>query len=135
MFHSRHRQRGQSAWSSLFTIMMVLFLAITVMKLWGAYYNDYSIGKVVTAMGSDASLVGKSPKEITELLLRRLDVNTGGLEALRGLRHLPSGGAAPHRVVVEHRHELSRAALSGSLPALAPCFGGGLLLISGYGNI
>ena len=80
MFHSRHRQRGQSAWSSLFTIMMVLFLAITVMKLWGAYYNDYSIGKVVTAMGSDASLVGKSPKEITELLLRRLDVNTVTLD-------------------------------------------------------
>ena len=50
MFHSRHRQRGQSAWGSLFTIMMVLFLVITVMKLWGASYNDYSIGKVVTAM-------------------------------------------------------------------------------------
>lgn len=80
MFHSRHRQRGQSAWGSLFTIMMVLFLVITVMKLWGAYYNDYSIGKVVTAMGSDASLAGKSPKEITELLLRRLDVNTVTLD-------------------------------------------------------
>jgi hypothetical protein len=80
MFHSRHRQRGQSAWGSLFTIMMVLFLVITVMKLWGAYYNDYSIGKVVAAMGSDASLAGKSPKEITELLLRRLDVNTVTLD-------------------------------------------------------
>jgi hypothetical protein len=80
MLHSRHRQRGQSAWGSLFMIGMLLFLAISVMKLWGAYYADYSVGKVVASMESDASLRGKSPKEITELLIRRLEVNSVTLD-------------------------------------------------------
>ncbi len=79
MYHSR-KQHGQSSGGALFTIVMMLFLGITVMKLWGAYYGDYSVGKVVESLGADRSLASKSPKEINEMLMRRLEINSVAID-------------------------------------------------------
>lgn len=68
-------QRGQSMWGNLFMIGMLLFVAITVMKLWGPYYSDFAVAKAIENMKSDPVTLTMGAKELRESLNKRLEIS------------------------------------------------------------
>ncbi len=68
-------QRGQSMWGNLFMIGMLIFAAITVMKLWEPYYNDFAVAKAVENMKSDNTVPGMNAEEMRSSLNKRLQIS------------------------------------------------------------
>jgi hypothetical protein len=68
-------QRGQSMWGNLFMIGMLIFAAITVMKLWEPYYNDFAVAKAVENMKSDNTVPGMNAEEMRASLNKRLQIS------------------------------------------------------------
>lgn len=68
-------QRGQSMWGNLFMIGMLIFAAITTMKLWGPYYDDFAVAKAVENMKADSSVPGMNSNEMRESLNKRLQIS------------------------------------------------------------
>lgn len=68
-------QRGQSMWGNLFMIAMLIFAAITIMKLWAPYYDDFAVAKAVENMQSDSAVPAMSANEMRESLNKRLQIS------------------------------------------------------------
>ena len=72
---TRKKQRGQSMWGNLFMIIMLIFAAITVMKLWTPYYDNMAVGKALKNMGEDPSIRGASADQLRDSLNKRLSIS------------------------------------------------------------
>ena len=68
-------QRGQSMWGNLFMIGMLIFAAITVMKLWSPYYDDFAVAKAVENMQDDPAAASMNANELRESLNKRLQIS------------------------------------------------------------
>ncbi len=68
-------QRGQSMWGNLFMIGMLIFAAITVMKLWSPYYDDFAVAKAVENMQEDPAVPAMNANEMRESLNKRLQIS------------------------------------------------------------
>jgi len=68
-------QRGQSMWGNLFMIGMLIFAAITVMKLWSPYYDDFAVAKAVENMQDDPAVKSMNANELRESLNKRLQIS------------------------------------------------------------
>lgn len=62
-------------WGNLFMIGMLIFAAITVMKLWEPYYNDFAVAKAVENMKSDNTVPGMNAEEMRSSLNKRLQIS------------------------------------------------------------
>lgn len=72
-------QRGQSMWGNLFMIGMLIFAAITVMKLWSPYYDDFAVAKAVENMKDDPAVSAMNANEMRESLNKRLQISNVSL--------------------------------------------------------
>lgn len=70
-----HAQRGQSMWGSLFMIGMLIFAAITAMKLWGPFYDDLAVAKAIDNMNEEPAVRGMSVNELRDSLNKRLMIS------------------------------------------------------------
>lgn len=68
-------QRGQSMWGNLFMIGALIFAAITVMKLWSPYYDDFAVAKAVENMKSDPAVAGMNANDMLASLNKRLQIS------------------------------------------------------------
>lgn len=68
-------QRGQSMWGNLFMIGMLIFAAITIMKLWSPYYDDFAVAKAVENMKDDPAVSAMNANEMRESLNKRLQIS------------------------------------------------------------
>lgn len=62
-------------WGNLFMIGMLIFAAITVMKLWSPYYDDLAVSKAVENMQDDPSVAAMNANEMRESLNKRLQIS------------------------------------------------------------
>ena len=70
-----HKQRGMTMIAWLFIIAFLGFQGMVAMRIGPVYFNDASIKSMMKEMESDASLPGKSPKGLRDILFKRLRVN------------------------------------------------------------
>lgn len=69
------RQRGMTAVGTMLVIGMIGVFVFVGLKIYPIYYDSFKVGSQLSAMKSDNSLLTKPAAEITELLMRRLQID------------------------------------------------------------
>ena len=62
-------------YTTLFIILVLIFAAVTVMKLWAPYFEDMAVKTALKNLAEEDATRAMSPKEIRSTLNKRLDVN------------------------------------------------------------
>lgn len=74
-FQSVNLQRGQSMWGNLVMAAVVIFAAVTLMKLWDPYYDDFAVAKAMENMENEIATRSMTPEEMFNSLNKRLEIN------------------------------------------------------------
>lgn len=69
------KQRGMTMISWLVIIAFLGFQGMVAMKVAPVYFTDATVKSMLKDMEADPSLIGKSPKELNKVILKRLRVN------------------------------------------------------------
>lgn len=69
------RQRGMSTLGLMTVALLIVFAAVTVMKLWSSYYDDLAVKTALENIAAEESTRTMSPNEILQTLNKRLQVN------------------------------------------------------------
>ena len=75
------KQTGSSAWSTLILVLALIFIAVTIMKLWAPYYDDLAVKTALKNVADETETRAMSPKEIRQTINKRLQVNQVNLNA------------------------------------------------------
>lgn len=81
MYLNRKKQLGASAYATLFMILVLLFAAVTLMKLWAPYYDDLAVKTALKNVAEEEVTRSMAPKEIRKTINTRLQVNGVQLDA------------------------------------------------------
>lgn len=71
----KNKQKGLTGISIMVILVAIAFAAVIFLKIMPIYFDSFKVGDVVSAMKDERSLGDKSNKEITSMILKRLDVN------------------------------------------------------------
>jgi len=71
----KNKQKGLTGISIMALLVVVAFVAITLLKIMPIYFDSFKVGDVVSGMKEERGLGDKTNNEITTMILRRLDVN------------------------------------------------------------
>ena len=69
------KQYGMSTLGMMAVALLVVFGAVTAMKLWSPYYDDLAVKTAVDNMSKEDATRNMSPAEILQTLNKRLQVN------------------------------------------------------------
>ncbi len=72
---NKNKQIGSSMYTTMFLILMLIFGAVTLMKLWAPYYDDMAVGTAVKNISAEEATRTMGPKEIRATINKRLQVN------------------------------------------------------------
>ncbi len=73
--HTIRMQRGMSTLGMMTVVLLIVFAAVTAMKLWSPYYDDLAVKTAVENISKEESTKTMSPKEVLDTLNKRLQVN------------------------------------------------------------
>ena len=68
-------QQGMSTLGLMTVVLVIVFVAITAMKLWTPYYDDLAVKTAVENMANEDATRSMSPNEVLQTLNKRLQVN------------------------------------------------------------
>ncbi|MCW8899448.1 MAG: DUF4845 domain-containing protein [Gammaproteobacteria bacterium] len=71
----KNKQKGMTGVSIMALLVLIAFVAITLLKIMPIYFDSFKVGDVVSGMKEERGLGDKTNNEITTMILRRLDVN------------------------------------------------------------
>ena len=71
----KNKQKGLTAISIMFLLVVIAFVAIIILKIAPIYFDSFKVGDVVSGMKEERGLGDKTNNEITTMIMRRLDVN------------------------------------------------------------
>lgn len=77
---NKKKQIGSSMYVTMLLIMMLIFAAVTVMKLWAPYFDDMAVKTALKNLSEEPSTRTMGPKEIRSTLNKRLQVNSVQLD-------------------------------------------------------
>ena len=69
------QQQGMTAIGWLLVLVLVLVFAIIIIKLVPVYLDGFKVYSAMSSLEKDPKAMGKPPKEIRKLLMRRLDID------------------------------------------------------------
>lgn len=75
MRHSIYQQRGASGLGILFIMASLVFILFIGIKLFPAYLDQYNVASVLSSIEKEPNLGSKPVEEITQLIMKRLDIN------------------------------------------------------------
>lgn len=75
MKNLRAQQRGMTAIGTMLVIGMIGVFVFVALKVYPIYYDSFKVGSQLNTMKSDSSLTTKTAAEITEQLMRRLEID------------------------------------------------------------
>lgn len=75
MKNLRAQQRGMTAIGTMLVIGMIGVFVFVALKVYPIYYDSFKVGSQLNTMKSDSSLTTKTAAEITEQLMRRLQID------------------------------------------------------------
>lgn len=70
-----NKQKGLTGISIMALLVVIAFVAIIFLKVMPVYFDSFKVGDVVSGMKEERGLGDKTNSEITQMILRRLDVN------------------------------------------------------------
>jgi len=59
----------------MFIILVLIFLAVTAMKLWAPYFDDLAVKTALQNISEEETSTTMSPKDIRSTLNKRLEIN------------------------------------------------------------
>ena len=71
----KNKQKGLTGVSIMAIIVVIAFAALIFFKIMPIYFDSFKVGDVVSGLKAERGLGEKSNKEITTMILKRLDVN------------------------------------------------------------
>lgn len=71
----KNKQKGLTGVSIMAIIVVIAFFALMFFKIMPIYFDSFKVGDVVSGLKAERGLGEKSNKEITTMILKRLDVN------------------------------------------------------------
>ena len=73
---NKNKQIGSSMYATMFIILVLIFVAVTVMKLWAPYFDDMAVKTALKNIAEDSDTRTMGPKEIRSTINKRLQVNS-----------------------------------------------------------
>lgn len=70
-----NKQDGMSTLSTMAVALVLVFIAVTIMKLWSPYFDDMAVKTAVENISKEEATRAMSPKEILQTINKRLTVN------------------------------------------------------------
>lgn len=77
---NKNKQIGSSMYVTMLLIMMLIFGAVTVMKLWAPYFDDMAVDTALKNLAEEPNTRSMGPKEIRATINKRLQVNSVQLD-------------------------------------------------------
>lgn len=71
----KNKQKGLTGVSIMFLLIIIAFVALTFLKIMPVYFDSFKVGDVVSSLKEERGLGEKPNSEITNMILKRLDVN------------------------------------------------------------
>jgi len=71
----KNKQKGLTAISLLFIIVVFAFVVVSLLKIIPIYFDSFKVNDVVSSMKDERGLGDKSNKEITAMIIKRLQLN------------------------------------------------------------
>ena len=71
----KNKQKGLTGVSIMVILVAIAFIAIIFLKIMPVYFDAFKVNDVVSAMKQERGLDDKSINEISNMILKRLDVN------------------------------------------------------------
>ena len=71
----KNKQKGLTAISIMLLLIVIAFVAVTILKIMPIYFDSFKVGDVISDLKEERGLGDKTNNEITTIILRRLDVN------------------------------------------------------------
>ncbi|GMR16632.1 MAG: hypothetical protein BMS9Abin31_0987 [Gammaproteobacteria bacterium] len=71
----KNKQKGLTGVSIMAILVVIAFVAVIFLKIMPVYFDAFKVGDVVSSMKDERGLGEKSNREITSMILKRLDVN------------------------------------------------------------
>lgn len=78
MYINKNKQTG-SMYSTVFIVLVLIFAAVTGMKLWAPFYDDLAVKTALKNISEEESTALMGPKDILKTLNTRLQVNNVSL--------------------------------------------------------
>ena len=72
----RSKQTGEMNFGTLILVLMLIFAAVTVMKLWSPYFDDMAVKTALENIASETQTLKMGPKEIKNTINKRLQVSS-----------------------------------------------------------
>ena len=77
---NKNKQIGSSMYATMFIILVLIFVAVTVMKLWAPYFDDMAVKTALKNVAEEETTRTMGPKDIRSTLNKRLQVNSVTLD-------------------------------------------------------
>ena len=71
----KNKQKGLTGISIVVMLVVIAFISIIFLKIMPIYFDSFKVGDVVSSLKEERSLGDKGNREITTMILKRLDVN------------------------------------------------------------
>jgi hypothetical protein len=73
--YNLRKQRGVTIWGWLVILLLIAFFTMLAVKIIPLYLDGYKVVTSITSLKNDSNAHGKTPRELRELLMKRLDIN------------------------------------------------------------
>ena len=80
MHINKNKQNGSSTYATMFILLVLIFAAVTLMKLWAPYFDDMAVKTALKNLSEEETIRSMAPNEIRNTLNKRLSVNGVKLE-------------------------------------------------------
>lgn len=71
----KNKQKGLTGVSIVVMLVVIAFISIIFLKIMPIYFDAFKVGDVVSSLKAERGLGDKGNREITSMILKRLDVN------------------------------------------------------------
>ena len=71
----KNKQKGLTGISIMAILIVIAFGAVVFLKIMPIYFDAFKVGDVVSSLKEERGLGDKGNREITTMILKRLDVN------------------------------------------------------------
>lgn len=71
----KNKQKGLTGVSIMMLLIAIAFGSLIFLKIMPIYYDSFKVGDVVSALEAERGMGGKRNTDITNMILKRLDVN------------------------------------------------------------
>lgn len=71
----KNKQKGLTGISIIVLLIAIAFTAVIFLKIMPIYFDSFKVGDVISSLKEERGLGAKGNREITTMILKRLDVN------------------------------------------------------------